>query len=652
MPNPPNPTETIDDAGDGGDGGDADAGGKASRYVVIGAGAVGASIAAELHRAGVETVLVARGTHLAALRDRGLTYVRPDGEHRLRIPVASGPSEVDLAEGDVLVLATKTQDTEAAAGEWAWQPVKRADGRTGLAATDLPVLTLQNGLANERTALRFFDHVVGGVVWIPATFVVDGEVVNHADPVPAVLWLGRFPSGDTAAAENIATGLRRGGFTVHVVPDIAGHKAAKLLGNLFNGLDALYAPSPLRDRALAVLREEAQAVYAAAGITPIERPAEGFRVAEIAGRARVGNSTWQSLARTGTTEIDFLSGEIVLLGRLHGVHAPANAAVQARVHRAAAEGLTPGSLGEDDLVATVPGLAATPSGPPATATVTARPVLIGAEELHRRVAAPDPPVLLDVRWALGDPHGEQHYRDGHLPGALFADLERDLAAPASPEAGRHPLPSLDRLQASARGWGVTRSVVVYDNTGGLAAARAWWLLRWAGVPEVLILDGGLAAWRDAGYAVVSGQARPRRPSDIVLRGGGLPTLTADEAAALPVTGTLIDARAAERYRGEVEPVDPRPGHIPGAISLPTTGNLRDGTPLFKSAEELRARFDGLRGPVGVYCGSGVTAAHEIAALAVAGIDAALYPGSWSAWSADPRRPAATGEDPAGGEKTA
>ncbi|MFC3743127.1 sulfurtransferase [Paractinoplanes deccanensis] len=273
-------------------------------------------------------------------------------------------------------------------------------------------------------------------------------------------------------------------------------------------------------------------------------------------------------------------------------------------------------------------------------------MLISADELRRRVVAAEPPVLLDVRWALGDPHGAQHYRDGHLPGAVFVDLETELAAPASLEGGRHPLPPIDRLQAAARRWGITGSVVVYDNTGGLAAARAWWLLRWAGVPEVLILDGGLAAWRAAGHAVVSGEARLRAPSEIVLRGGQMPTLTADEAAALPSSGTLIDARAGERYRGEVEPVDPRAGHIPGAVSLPTTGNLRDGTPLFKTAAELRERFAGVRGPVGVYCGSGVTAAHEIAALAVAGIDAALYPGSWSAWSSDPARPVATGGQPA------
>ncbi|MFG1610306.1 sulfurtransferase [Actinoplanes sp. NPDC049265] len=274
-----------------------------------------------------------------------------------------------------------------------------------------------------------------------------------------------------------------------------------------------------------------------------------------------------------------------------------------------------------------------------------RPVLISADELYQRSAGPEAPVVLDVRWALGDPHGADHYRAGHLPGALYVDLDTELAGPHAPGGGRHPLPSVARLQANARKWGITRhrGVVVYDDSGGLAAARAWWLLRWAGVPDVRILDGGLGAWRAAGHSEVTGAARPRPASGIVLDGGHLPTLTADEAAALPATGTLLDARAAERYRGEAEPVDPRAGHIPGAISAPTTENLRDGR--FRTEAELRDRFAGLTGPVGVYCGSGVTAAHEIAALAVASVDAALYPGSWSAWSADPARPVATGPDP-------
>jgi thiosulfate/3-mercaptopyruvate sulfurtransferase len=602
----------------------------AARYVVVGAGAVGASIAAELHRAGIDTLLVARGDQLKSLREKQLTYVRPDGEHHLSIPVAAGPGEVDLTEDDILLLATKSPDTEAAVRDWAWRPVKRADGATATAAGTLPVVTLQNGLDNERIALRSFARVIGGVVWIPATFVVPGEVVNHGSPGAAVLWLGRYPSGPDAAADRIGADLRRAGCTVHVVPDIIAHKAGKLLGNLVNGLDALYAESPLRDAALATLREEARTVYAAAGIVPAEPEHRGFGVVEIPGRDRVGSSTWQSLARGATPETDYLSGEIVLLGRLHGVPAPANAAIQARVHRAVAEGTAAGSLDDEDLAATLP-----------------RRVLIDAGTLYRQAAEPGGPVLLDVRWALDDPYGAEHYAAGHIPGAVYVDLDTELAGPHDPGAGRHPLPSVEQLQASARRWGIPAGspVVVYDNSGGLAAARAWWLLRWAGIADVRILDGGLAAWRAAGYAEASGVARPRPASQIVLDGGHLPTLTADEAAALPRTGTLLDARAGERYRGEIEPVDPRAGHIPGAISVPTAGNLREGVPLFKTAEQLRERFAGVTGPVGVYCGSGVTAAHQIAALAVAGIDAALYPGSWSAWSADPDRPVATGEQP-------
>lgn len=270
-------------------------------------------------------------------------------------------------------------------------------------------------------------------------------------------------------------------------------------------------------------------------------------------------------------------------------------------------------------------------------------VLISAAELRTAGGA----VLLDVRWALGDPHGREHYLDGHLPGAVFVDLETELADPPSPEAGRHPLPSLQRLQACARRWGIRASdqVVVYDASGGLAAARAWWLLRWGGLTDVRILDGGLDAWVRAGGPLLTGDVLPEA-GDVVLTGGGMPVLSIDEAAALPASGgVLLDARAGERYRGEIEPIDPQAGHVPGAVSAPTTGNLTaDGT--FRSADELRTRFAAVGAAsgttVGVYCGSGVTAAHEVAALAAAGIDAALWPGSWSQWSNDLDRPVATG----------
>ncbi|MET4046955.1 MULTISPECIES: sulfurtransferase [unclassified Rhodococcus (in: high G+C Gram-positive bacteria)] len=267
---------------------------------------------------------------------------------------------------------------------------------------------------------------------------------------------------------------------------------------------------------------------------------------------------------------------------------------------------------------------------------------LDATDLKSELRSLVPPVVLDVRWALGDSDGRRHYRDAHIPGAVFVDLENELAEPASPE-GRHPLPSIERLQAAARRWGVTTGVpvVVYDNTGNLAAARAWWLLKWAGFDEVTLLDGGLAAWIAAGNDTSAGEEVASAPGDVQLGAGHLPTLTTEEAAALAESGTLLDARAAERYAGESEPVDPRAGHIPGAISAPTSANL-DADGRFLSAEALRERFGGVKPQVGVYCGSGITAAHQVAALAIAGIDAALYPGSWSQWSGDPARPVATG----------
>ena len=271
-------------------------------------------------------------------------------------------------------------------------------------------------------------------------------------------------------------------------------------------------------------------------------------------------------------------------------------------------------------------------------------VLVTAAQL---LTATELPVLLDVRWALGDDRGREKYLAGHLPGAVYVDLETELADPPDPARGRHPLPSLQRLQSMVRRWGVRshRPVVAYDDSGGLAAARAWWLLRWGGLTDVRLLDGGLGAWGRAGGGLETGDVVPPT-GDVVLTGGGLPVVDADTAAALPGRGgVLLDARAAERYRGEVEPVDPRAGHVPGATSAPTTGNLGgDGT--FLPREELAERFAALGvrpgADVGVYCGSGVTAAHQVAALTAAGIEAALWPGSWSQWSADPDRPVATG----------
>ena len=271
-------------------------------------------------------------------------------------------------------------------------------------------------------------------------------------------------------------------------------------------------------------------------------------------------------------------------------------------------------------------------------------VLLGVDEWARgRGGSPEGDIgysLLDVRWALGRTDGHEQYLAGHLPGAVYVDLDTELAAPPS-AAGRHPLPSVEDLQTAARRWGISAGsrVVVMDAGPGTAAARAWWLLRWGGLVDVSILDGGLAAWDGP---LETGEVVPEA-GDVVLTGGGMPVLTADEAAALPAAGgVLLDARAGERYRGEVEPVDPVAGHVPGAVSAPTTDTLADG----RFRTDLPAHFAALgvtQGTtVGVYCGSGVTAAHEIAALAAAGIDAALWPGSWSEWTVDPFRPVVTG----------
>ncbi|MEU1162393.1 sulfurtransferase [Streptomyces sp. NPDC005921] len=276
--------------------------------------------------------------------------------------------------------------------------------------------------------------------------------------------------------------------------------------------------------------------------------------------------------------------------------------------------------------------------------------IITATELADDLTGPNPPVLLDVRWQLTPPgapafNGRAAYTAGHLPGAVFVELDGELAS-APGERGRHPLPDLAVFGAAMRRAGVSadRPVVVYDGGQGWAAARAWWLLRWTGHPDVRVLDGGLPSWEGA----LSTDLIEPVQGDFEPAPGAVPLLDADGAAGLARSGVLFDARAGERYRGDVEPIDRVGGHIPGAVSAPTTENVGpDGR--FLPAAELQGRFKGLGASegaeVGVYCGSGVSGAHEVLALAVAGIPAALYVGSWSEWSSDPSRPVAVGPDP-------
>ncbi|HLI00859.1 MAG TPA: sulfurtransferase [Acidimicrobiales bacterium] len=286
---------------------------------------------------------------------------------------------------------------------------------------------------------------------------------------------------------------------------------------------------------------------------------------------------------------------------------------------------------------------------PAPAPV-APPPLIDAEDLARRLAGTRPPVVLDVRWRLGGPSTLADYEAGHVPTARWVDLDRDLAGPPGNGRGRHPLPEASDLEATLRRLGARDgdAIVVYDDAGGTSAARAWWLLRWAGISDVRVLDGGIGAWTASGGPLVPGRAVAPAVGNVTVRPNRLPTVDANAAARLAREGVLLDARAAERYRGEVEPMDPVAGHIPGARNAPTTANVAEDGRL-AAPDDLRRRFaavgvDGTK-PVAVYCGSGVTAAHEILALAVAGIDAFLYPGSWSEWVSDPARPVATGPEP-------
>jgi thiosulfate/3-mercaptopyruvate sulfurtransferase len=258
----------------------------------------------------------------------------------------------------------------------------------------------------------------------------------------------------------------------------------------------------------------------------------------------------------------------------------------------------------------------------------------------------EPVVLLDVRWRLGGPPGHEEFLAGHVPGAAYVDLETDLADPPG-AGGRHPLPEVRRFEAAMRRCGVRQgvTVVVYDAVAGTSAARCWWLLRYHGHRQVRVLDGGWQAWLTDVGTVEEGRTEVA-PGDFTARPGGMRLLDADGAARLAREGVLVDARAPERFRGEVEPVDPVAGHIPGAVNVPTVANLDEPGGRFKQAGDLTAVYEhaGVRPgrEVGVYCGSGVTAAHDVLALEAVGLDAALYPGSWSEWVRDPARPVVPG----------
>ncbi|MFI6601737.1 ketopantoate reductase family protein [Nonomuraea sp. NPDC050536] len=313
------------------------------RYIIVGAGAVGGTIGARLFQGGHEVVLVARGAHYEALRRGGLRLITPDSDQVLDIPAADRP--VPTRDGDVLILATKSQDTIAALAPW---------------PTYLPVVCAQNGVANERTVLRRFERVYGMCVWLPAQHLEPGVVAAHGYPRLGMLHLGRYPQGVDELAEQMATDLAKSGFLARATPDAMYWKYGKLMNNLGNAAEALCGRVQGLDRLFERVKAEGHAILEEARIpfsTPqeeVEHRGHEVDVRPIEGTPRGGGSSWQSLARgSGTIEADYLNGEIVLIGRELGLPTPVNEVLQREANRAAQERLAPGSISVEALEALI-----------------------------------------------------------------------------------------------------------------------------------------------------------------------------------------------------------------------------------------------------------------------------------------------------------
>ncbi|MEV0594422.1 ketopantoate reductase family protein [Nonomuraea cavernae] len=313
------------------------------RYIVIGAGAVGGTIGARLFQGGHEVLLIARGAHYEALKSGGLRLFTPGSAETLTIPATDAP--VPPRDGDVLILATKSQDTIAALDPW---------------PRHLPVVCAQNGVENERAVLRRFERVYGMCVWLPALHVEPGTVAAHGHPHSGMLHVGRYPQGVDELSQQLAADLAKSGFVALATPDVMRWKYGKLLGNLANAVEALCGQATGVDSLYERVRAEGAAVLEEAGIpystTSEEREFRGRQVdvLPIEGIERGGSSSWQSLARSsGSIEADYLNGEIVLLGREYGIATPVNEVLQAEANRFAREQAPPGSMPLDQLVALI-----------------------------------------------------------------------------------------------------------------------------------------------------------------------------------------------------------------------------------------------------------------------------------------------------------
>jgi 2-dehydropantoate 2-reductase len=318
------------------------------RYVIYGAGAIGGVTGARLHQHGHDTILIARGAHLDAMRARGLTLESPTGTETFPIDAVARPSEIDWQTGDVVLLCMKTQDTAAAL-------IALRDASDA----DLPVFCVQNGVENERLAARLFPRAYGVMVFMPATHLEPGVVRSNGSPVDGILTLGCYPSGTDHLVMSVAQDLEASNISAPVVPDVMRWKYAKLLNNLGNAVQAACGFEGDLADLYGQVRDEAVACYRAAGIEWASaeemRAARGdFTLKPAGDEKRAGGSSWQSLARgQGSIETDYLNGEIALLGAMHGVATPANRAVQRAANRLALERMPPGSITPDQLRAEI-----------------------------------------------------------------------------------------------------------------------------------------------------------------------------------------------------------------------------------------------------------------------------------------------------------
>jgi 2-dehydropantoate 2-reductase len=314
------------------------------RFVVYGAGAIGSVVGARLHQAGREVVLIARGRHLDTLRERGLRLEDPDGVETVALEAVGRPTDARIGPEDVVLLTVKSQQTATALRDLR----AAAPGAVAVACA-------QNGVANERMALRLFSNVYGVSVMCPAAHLEPGVAQAYAGPATGILDVGRYPEGADDVADAIVAAFRSARFDSEARPDIQRWKHGKLLDNLGNAVEALCGPAARRGAIGRMARDEGVACLRAAGIGFAERNAartEAIRPREVAGRLRPGGSMWQSLERgAGSVEADYLNGEVVLLGRIHGVATPVNALLQGLANEFAREGRRPGSLSEGDLIA-------------------------------------------------------------------------------------------------------------------------------------------------------------------------------------------------------------------------------------------------------------------------------------------------------------